>query len=221
MHNNCVLINVDDCLCHDLQPALMLQVKKNFLGSAARVTRGAVLGAVLILSGCQPDTNASAPDSSVSSTADKEISLAIVGYNYTNREIGHFTVDGVGGGNVHVSGPRGGGGGIACCARYYADGEPAHYAVRWNIASCKYDVHPQPNDEPTFALHDSYKEEKITAAQPPSGIPRYLELHFFSDGSVKALITTELSEPMLQLPADRESDWTPQCPDNKRPPIQY
>lgn len=54
----------------------------------------------------------------VAQLASDVTSLGIVGYNYTNRAINTFTIDGAGGGNLYVSSPASGGGGTTCCVPY-------------------------------------------------------------------------------------------------------
>jgi hypothetical protein len=50
--------------------------------------------------------------------APRHHALAIVGYNYTERYIDSFHVNGQGGGNLYVSGPTAGGGSSACCVSW-------------------------------------------------------------------------------------------------------
>lgn len=150
-----------------------------------------------------------------------ELSLPIVGYNYTNREIGIFSVDGVGGGNIAMSGPRGGGGGIACCVRYQPGVEPSHHVIRWDVKTCKYHEAPPSTRGDIFQLHYFYSEKKVEVRSQSSVRPNYFEVHFFPDGSVKVQVTAELSAPLMALSAEREESPSPQCPGNVRPAVSF
>jgi hypothetical protein len=66
----------------------------------------------LALSACEANSSPAAAKRYKKS----EYGLVIIGYNYTSRYIDQFSVDGAGGGNLYVSGPSSGGGGIVCCA---------------------------------------------------------------------------------------------------------
>lgn len=178
----------------------------------------ALLSLPLLLTACrQHDLNATAP-APVTPADVAPLDLAIVGYNYTDREIDHFTVDGVGGGNVGLSGVSGGGGGIACCARFQPGPAPSRHVVKWNSASCRYNeiLPAKPNNE-VFELHYFHKEVPVSVNAPASGKPGYFEVHFMRDGSIKTQITAELSAPMVSLPDGRKSTPSPQCPGNVAP----
>lgn len=67
------------------------------------------------------------------------VTLDLIGYNYTDRHISDYDVDGQGGGDVRLSSPTSGGGGIVCCVRL-ATGEedPIIVRVRWQVDGCTY-----------------------------------------------------------------------------------
>lgn len=147
----------------------------------------------------------------------KQHDLAIVGYNYTDREIGTFSVDGVGGGNLALSGATSGGGGIACCVRYVPGSEPSKYLIRWDKASCRFNERPPGPWGEIFHLHYYYAERSVQVKRGNDSEANYFEVHFFPDGSIDARITAELSPPLMELPDGRKSNNSPQCPGNVRP----
>jgi hypothetical protein len=95
--------------------------------------------------------------------------VTLASYNYTDRSISGYTVDGVGGGNA-LKGEINGGSGWACCARVTV-GEPVHIAWEFSYSRKQYDAGIRAED------HD------LTVMVPkPEGHekPQYLEVHFYS-----------------------------------------
>jgi len=98
---------------------------------------------------------------------DEKIPISIVGYNHTDKYIHSFTVNGGGGSN---SFPHSGGGSIVCCIEVPQKWRAGMKAkIRWM------------NED------DSWNETTVD-------IPKYspelgdFQVHFFSDGSVKAFV---------------------------------
>lgn len=98
---------------------------------------------------------------------DEKIPVSIVGYNHTDNYIHSFTVNGGGGSNSFA---HSGGGKIVCCIEVPATWRPGLKAkIRWM------------NED------DSWNETVVD-------IPKYshplgeLQVHFFSDRSVKAFV---------------------------------
>ena len=144
--------------------------------------------------------------------------LSMHGYNYTNRYIGSFKVDSVGGGNVYVSGPHSGGGGTTCCASYTKGAGPWKAKVSWQTGACRWGDRVQESGETLFSLHNYYKKVEVDVDPriPPN--PEHLEVHFYPDGSVQVALTEQESPPRLVLSKDREDKSpSPQCPGNKKP----
>ena len=187
--------------------------KENLIG---RTLTGMVL--VVAITGC---TASGAGNSAPASRAERSIvslPLAIHGYNYTNRYIGSFEVDSVGGGNVYVSGPHSGGGGTTCCASYTKGAGPWKAKVSWQIGACRYSEEVQKSGKTVFELHKYYKtvEVDVNPRIPPD--PKHLEVHFYPDGNVQVVLTEQESPPRLVLSKDREDKVSyPQCPGNKEP----
>jgi hypothetical protein len=149
--------------------------------------------------------------------AGTPIKLGIVGYNYTNRYIDAFSVNGAGGGNLFVSGPGGGGGGTACCANWAVGLKTRKVIVRWHTAACIYNERTS-GGEKFRDTHRFFKEVEVQVAPGIPDQPRYLEVHIYPDEHVEAAVTEAVSRPRLNLTEDREdnSDY-PRCPNGKKP----
>ena len=100
-------------------------------------------------------------------------SFTLVGYNYTERPIYSFSVDGVGGGNA-FAGFRSGGGGFVCCADITV-GKPV--VIKW-----LYDT-----TEKQYLAGLREENRRTTVIVPPPTVPEaeYLEVHFFPDHHVE------------------------------------
>lgn len=145
-------------------------------------------------------------------------SLAIVGYNYTNRSIGSLSIDGQGGGNIHVSSPTSGGGGIVCCALYHPDAKITKVRVRWQSDGCYFSRQYSMSKQMHDVLYRFYKEQDAPLEVLAASDPQYMEVHFYPDGSIKAAITSELSLPRLSLDQRRqEQNPYPRCPNDQEP----
>ena len=146
------------------------------------------------------------------------VSLTLTGYNYTERYIDQFSVNGNGGGNLFVSGPTSGGGGSACCVNYIAGVKKWKFPVRWQTGGCTYNTSKYEDGRERSELYHSYKELEVQIDPKVSDRPAYLEVHFYPDGHVEAAVTENSSPPRLQLNKDREvKSPYKQCPNDKRP----
>lgn len=168
----------------------------------------------LALGGCQ----AQGQTSRASPREWKTLSLAIVGYNYTNRYINTFEVDGAGGGNLFVSSPTSGGGGTTCCALYMPGLPGLKLTIRWQDAGCIYHTKSTTSNEVFEHIYHTYKEAEVPVEDLGGLQPRYLEVHFYPDGTVQAAATQQESPPRLKLPKQREDrDPYQLCPGDKSP----
>jgi hypothetical protein len=162
-------------------------------------------------------------DRSPEAIENKEIKegapLDIVGFNYTDRVIDGFSVNGQGGGNIFLSNRTSGGGKSACCVRLpNARGAVSKIHVRWQVDGCVYLTKSRISGETFKNIFSYYKEVDIDVVQPKKYVPQHLELHFYRDGSVRAELTAELSIPRLSLDGKRtDKSNFPRCPDDKKP----
>ncbi len=165
------------------------------------------------LCGCKPVSQEANPQAQVAASAatsassapaadplGKDYALGIMGYNYTNRYIDSFTVNGRGGGNVFISSPTTGGGKTACCFDWWSGNElPKKVKVAWVGAYCrtrKTNMYGETfeREEPLWRAAEAFIKGPI----PPD--PTTLEVHFYPDGHVEAAVTDQFSDPRLQLP---------------------
>ncbi len=176
------------------------------------------MAAAILLSACFASCHARSPSAeSTKELNEKFILLGLVGYNYTDRHISAYSINGAGGGHINLSSPTSGGSGVACCARVSKKTlEPILIKVRWQVDGCK-TVESNPRTGASAEIkHFFYKEAEITI--PPTAIERqrYFETHFYPDGSVQVNLTQRASEPRIILDAKRaDKSFFPRCKNEK------
>lgn len=147
----------------------------------------------------------------------KPVMLAIHSYNYTDRYIDQFTVNGTGGGNVSVSSPTAGGGKTTCCVAYVPGAAVMKVQVRWVSGGCTFTSRNMYNEESKHTRY-FYKVQDVTVDPKVPAQPESFEVHFYQDGHVEAAIADDYSPPRLKLREEREIKPTyPQCAGNKDP----
>ena len=172
---------------------------------------------VVAITGCAASSAVKSAPVSLAKRSNVSLPLAIHGYNYTNRYIGSFEVDSVGGGNVYVSGPHSGGGGTTCCAAYVKGAGPWKAEVSWQTGACRYGERVQESGKTVFALHKYYKTVEVEVDPRIPSNPKHLEVHCYPDGNVQIALTEEESPPRLVMSRDREDKTSyPQCPGNTK-----
>ncbi len=193
--------------------------KRHFTWKRCLLLLGLML-TVLTFSVCEAQTsgedNTEKPRTKV--LMGTRIELTLEGYNYTNRYIDEFSVDGNGGGNLFVSGEGGGGGGSVCCVSYRSGAHARKVKVRWQTDACTYDERTWSNGEKHSDIYRIFKEVEVQVDPHIPDYPAYFEVHFYPDGHVEAAITEHASPPRLKLSKSRE-DRSPyrQCPNDKKP----
>lgn len=149
--------------------------------------------------------------------AAKPINLTLHGYNYTDRYIDDYSVNGTSGGNLSVSGPGSVGGGSICCMTYFR-GAVQKVKVRWQADACSYIEKSKISLEEIESIHSIYKEVEVDVSLIAGRAPRYFEVHFYPDGHVEAAITDVESRSRLRLEQNRENNSKfPRCPHDQQP----
>jgi hypothetical protein len=182
------------------------------------------LSAALAQSGCegkprggQAELQTSAERSEGKTPDGTLLHLTLTGYNYSNRYIDQFSVNGNGGGNLFVSGPTSGGGGSICCVRR-VKGATRPVKVRWQSSACMYSEKASSGSEVFSRIHNYFTEAQVEVTFDNSDHPKYFEVHFYPDGHVEAAMTKEASNPRLVLSKQREDRSSfPRCPNDKNP----
>lgn len=184
--------------------------------SRGRIEPVLLVVAVIAMVGCNAGTEGGATPRPAPSP--KAIGLGLSGYNYTNRYIDQFYVNGQGGGNVFVSSETSGGGGGTCCVMYTpGTAPPKTVRVKWQASGCMY-RETNSSGEVSRWTHSYFKEVDAAVHPHVPANPVNFEVHFYPDGHVEAAITEEMSWPRLKLHESREdrSDY-PDCPGGKKP----
>lgn len=137
--------------------------------------------------------------------------LTIYGYNYTNRYIDSFEVDGQGGGNLDVSGPGSGGGGSVCCYGWRMGAPlPQTFRVRWASSGCLKTLTSSSGYKHQVVEHQ-FTERDVLIEGPVPLAPSFLEVHIYPDQHVEIALTSDYSSPRLKLNPERQVREYPQC----------
>jgi len=133
----------------------------------------------------------------------KPKTLGITGYNYTDRYIDSFEVDGQGGGNVFLSTATTGGGKTSCCIVFNpAVRLPVKMNVRWTFGYKR-------DTTGAVVVPDERHETTAVLEGPIPDEPRLLEVHFMPDRTVRLRITQDYSPPMLVIDRRKGEGSTP------------
>jgi hypothetical protein len=100
-----------------------------------------------------------------------ERSVTLVGYNYTDRPIFTFSVNGAGGGNIFING---GGASFVCCADIVVGKEAL---VKWEYSYTK--------SQYMKGVRSEYFSSAVITPRPESASSEYLEVHFYPDNHVE------------------------------------
>ena len=124
--------------------------------------------------------------------AEQKKMLSITGYNYTNRYIDRFSVNGQGGGNVLLSEDDAGGGKTSCCIVLRSDQElPVKVYVEWTYGE-------RWNHIKGIKLQDakSYSAEVFLEGPTPKD-PTIFAVHFYPDNSVQVEVAADYPKPRI------------------------
>jgi hypothetical protein len=163
--------------------------------------------------------DATAEKSARNQLKEKYFLLGLVGYNYTDRHISDYTVNGAGGADVRLSSPTGGGSGITCCVRLKKQSIiTPRVKVRWQYDGCVYFMKNDRTGATDWVRHYYYKEAEVDLQRADSGTPGYVETHFYPDGTVQVFSTDYFSGPRLILDPQRDDKSSfPKCKDDEKP----
>ena len=120
-------------------------------------------------------------------------SVTLVGYNYTERPIYTFSVNGVGGSNIFVGG---GGASFSCCTEITV-GQPVE--IKWVYSAT----------EKQYLAGLRKENYSTTVIVPPPTVPEaeYLEVHFYPDHHVElALVKSPGNARWSEIPNHGELD---------------
>lgn len=145
--------------------------------------------------------------------------LGLVGFNYTDRYINNYSINGAGGGNVQISLSDSGGSGQTCCVKVWKKHiEPFYVLVRWQVDGCKYVVRDPKTGATEEVKHFYYKEAEVAVQDIAKDNAGFIETHFYPDGSVKVLLTEAESDPLLLLDEKRaDKSSFPRCKNDEKP----
>ncbi|MFO1251141.1 MAG: DUF3304 domain-containing protein [Inhella sp.] len=166
----------------------------------------------MTLAGCQPVGSAlqgteaaqtAAAPASAPAKHGKHHLLAISGYNYTDRIIDGFSVNGQGGGNIPLTVRSSRPSGSVCCVGWL-DGSalPRKVTVQWVSGYC---MRPHKLDgDKTLIRELLWSITEATLEGPVPQDPKNFEVHFYRNGRVEVAITHESSLPrvLLDMTAD-------------------
>lgn len=133
----------------------------------------------------------------LSSRAKEPYELAIVGYDYTDRPIADFSVDGTSAGNLYLSSSTNGGGSRVCCvALKQTTKTPFWLTVEYRKDALQ--SYPPGN---VIEPAGDYIKTKVEVKGPIPPDAAYLEIHFFPDGHLEAAVSGQggPSTPRLKL----------------------
>jgi hypothetical protein len=164
-------------------------------------------------------SHARAEKSAYEKMKERYFLLGLVGYNYTDRHISSYTVNGAGGGDIMLSSSTGGGSGISCCVRLAKKtSTPFRVKVRWQYDGCIYLIKDDRTGKADKVRHYYYKEAEVDVQRADSGTPGYIETHFYPDGTVQVATTDYFSEPRLALDPKRvDQSLFPRCENDEKP----
>ncbi|MBB5189385.1 hypothetical protein HNQ50_000095 [Silvimonas terrae] len=145
-------------------------------------------------------------------------SLGLIAYNYTNRTIDTYSVNGAGGGNVFLSRSSAGGSKTTCCSGFsLKDPLPRQYRIQWGGDECRYTQVSSYDGTRRNDARILWREQTVSLSAadihvPPGEEPAYFETHFYPDGHVEVAVTSRPSAPRLILPIDPDTGRRPGVP---------
>lgn len=157
--------------------------------------------------------------SSLEKIKERHVLLGLTGYNYTDRYISSYSINGAGGGHIFLSTPTSGGSGVTCCIKLSKNSTiPIRVKVRWQVDGCRYVENNPRTGASVEVRHFYYKETDVDVQRMTTDEPAQIETHFYPDGTVKVLLTKDESSPRLSLNGRRpDKSLFPWCKNEKKP----
>lgn len=174
-------------------------------------------GMCFVILGCWM-SSAYGAEKNIEDQESDELLLGLVGYNYTNRTIEEYSVDGISGGDISKSSPTSGGGGTTCCVRLPKELQgTVQVTVRWQVDGCRYLM--RDSDGKTEEVrHFFYRKEEVNVIIPSGKAVAYLETHFYPNGRPQVRVTEHMSLPALALDKKRpDRSHFPRCKNDQKP----
>lgn len=174
---------------------------------------------MLILALMVVSCNANQANASREDKPSEDLLLGLIGYNYTDRNISSYSVDGKSGGHVYMSSASSGGSGVTCCARIPKNGQgQMRVTIRWQFDGCTYTVSSPRTGATQESKYFYYKEISVAVEKSQQDKPVYLETHFYPGGAIKAKLTSHMSDPELTLDNRRvDHSSFPRCKNGEKP----
>jgi len=121
--------------------------------------------------------------------------LDITGYNYTDRYIDRFSVNGQGGGNVLLSDDADGGGKTTCCIVWRpGTALPVTMVVEWTFGE-------RWNHAKGLKLRDAETHRaEIELTGPVPEHPTVFVVHFYPNNTVQVEVAADYPEPRIKRP---------------------
>jgi hypothetical protein len=162
--------------------------------------------------------HAQPPNKSVPKDHSEEyVLLGLVGYNYTDRHISEYSVNGASGGHINLSSPTSGGSGGTCCLKILKhNSTPIQVMVRWQVDGCmELERNPRTGatgERPIYYYKERYVDVESFAIKNPA----YVETHFHPNGRVQVRLVEHESSPILARDEKRpDKSFFPRCENGK------
>ncbi|RYZ92750.1 MAG: DUF3304 domain-containing protein [Proteobacteria bacterium] len=143
--------------------------------------------------------------------------LGLVGYNYTNRNISEYSVNGASGGYINLSSPTSGGSGVTCCVRMLKKSPaPIQVRVRWQVDGCVLlESNPRTGAKAERRVF-YFKDADVDVQIPNNTKLKFIETHFYPDGTIQVKLTEHGSDPFPALDEKRaDKSYFPICKNDK------
>ena len=126
----------------------------------------------------------------------KPFMLSVTGFNYTDQDIGNFSIDYAGG---DMLGAFEWGGDVCCVSVSRGRPLPWSFHVRWAADFCEFTTEPNMYGETFDGYQHFYKETDVKFRGPVPKDPSFVAAHFYPDGHVDIDVTERPPKPRLRF----------------------